>query len=154
MDGMEPMTNSPTPILVQETVLQLIADDEPGQLIPATFRYDQADPYAVSLVAAGPEGSVEWTFARDLLDQGMVEPTGVGDVHVWTGMTDDCHPALFIELLADDAEATVAVLPADVRIFLARSHEQVPPGSESAYCDIDAVISSIFSAVSNGRSED
>src|SRR5207237_1922440 len=61
----------------------LVAGDEPAT-VSAQLSYDHMDPYAVcvSFHAGGAE-RIEWTFARDLLDQGLWRPAGDGDVRVW-----------------------------------------------------------------------
>ncbi|MEV5013834.1 SsgA family sporulation/cell division regulator [Streptomyces sp. NPDC053780] len=65
--------------------------DLPGQddggAIPVVLRYDpDRDPRSVSvaLPARGRAPGVrEWTFPRDLLEQGLRAPTGTGEVRVW-----------------------------------------------------------------------
>ena len=61
----------------------VLAGDEPAT-VSAQLSYDHRDPYAVCVsFNAGSAERIEWTFARDLLDQGLWRPTGDGDVRVW-----------------------------------------------------------------------
>ncbi len=51
--------------------------------IQARFSYVHTDPYAVRLsLHIAPERVVHWTFARELLDEGMDTPAGIGDVKI------------------------------------------------------------------------
>ncbi|GEC09601.1 cell division protein [Streptomyces spinoverrucosus] len=64
--------------IVMDTDVQVL--DERGA-IPVVLRYDpDQDPRAVRIGLPGPH---EWTFARDLLEQGLRAPAGSGEVRVW-----------------------------------------------------------------------
>ncbi|MET8827843.1 SsgA family sporulation/cell division regulator [Streptomyces sp. NPDC004610] len=57
--------------------------DEPDA-VPVVLRYDpEADPLSVRIGLPGPPGPHEWTFDRTLLEQGLREPAGSGEVKVW-----------------------------------------------------------------------
>lgn len=60
----------------------VVTDSPDDQLaVPAVLRYDpETDPLSVRI---GLPGSHEWTFARQLLEQGLRAPTTSGDVHIW-----------------------------------------------------------------------
>lgn len=49
----------------------------------AALVYDPADPFAVTLAFRTDTQQVTWTFGRDLLIEGLYEPTGDGDMHIW-----------------------------------------------------------------------
>ncbi|MET9759811.1 SsgA family sporulation/cell division regulator [Streptomyces sp. NPDC006372] len=55
------------------------------EAIPVTLRYDpERDPRAVRIGLPGAgAGTHEWTFGRELLEEGLRAPTGSGDVRVW-----------------------------------------------------------------------
>ena len=100
----------------------------PDVALPALLRYSAADPFAVRLVllldseGEGPE-SVEWLFSRSLLTDGMVAPTGQGDVQVRVQGRD-----VALEL----AGSATVVLPLDGMVeFLTDSYAVVPTGAES-----------------------
>ena len=99
-------------------------------VLPVLLRYSAADPYAVRLVllpdggveGEGPE-SVEWLFARSLLTEGLLAPTGHGDVRVRV----DGH-----EVGVELAGSAMVLLPlAGLVEFLADSYEVVPTGTET-----------------------
>ncbi|WP_447039230.1 SsgA family sporulation/cell division regulator [Streptomyces sp. DSM 118878] len=60
----------------------LVTDSSEGhRVVPAMLRYDaEADPHAMRIGL--PDGH-EWTFARQLLEQGLRAPVTAGDVHIW-----------------------------------------------------------------------
>ena len=50
--------------------------------VSATFSYRVADPFAVVVVFSVGEVATQWTFARDLLRDGLTVASGLGDVLV------------------------------------------------------------------------
>lgn len=55
------------------------AEDPPA--VPVALRYDpEADPREVRIMLPGHH---EWTFARELLEEGLRAPTSAGDVRIW-----------------------------------------------------------------------
>jgi hypothetical protein len=104
--------------------------------------YDPSDPYAVTATFLTVAGRVQWTFGRDLLIEGMSEPNGDGDVHVWPCLDNSAHPVVVIELCSPDGEALVQVRAGDVAAFVERTKSAVPLGSESI--DVDAAIGQIL----------
>lgn len=120
----------------------------PDVALPALLRYSATDPYAVRLVlllpaddtaddAAGAPESVEWLFSRSLLTEGLLAPTGEGDVQVRVD-----GRSVVLEL----AGSAVVVLPLDGMVeFLTDSYAVVPTGSEPASApDLDAAIARLL----------
>lgn len=106
--------------------------------IHANLRYLRDDPFAVRLAfpaAISLEGGdVEWVFARELLDDGLYEPSGEGDVHLWP-----CGKGrVMIEFASPHGAAMVEFAKADLRRFLHWSYRSVPAGQESRHLDLDA----------------
>jgi hypothetical protein len=132
--------------VTQIVTLELI--DAAGAVTPlqTKFCYDPRDPFAVSATFLTVGGDVRWTFGRDLLMGGLVEPTGDGDVHVWPCTDNDAHPVVIIELCSPDGEALVQAQTSDIVAFVERMTAAVPVGTEATNLDIDAAISAIFSA--------
>jgi hypothetical protein len=89
---------------------------------------------------------VAWTFGRELLCQGIYEPSGDGDVHVWPCLDADGHAVVIIELSSPDGEALVQTRTGDLRAFVDRMCRAVEPGTESAHIDVDATIAAILEA--------
>ncbi|QLQ10730.1 MAG: SsgA family sporulation/cell division regulator [Nocardioidaceae bacterium] len=144
---MENNLNTTSPTTVRQTLtLDLI--DATGTATPmqAELSYDPSDPYAVTSTFITGAGNVRWTFGRDLLINGLYEPTGDGDVHVWPCLDSDGHAVVIIELCSPDGEALVQAKTGDVTSFVERMVGVVAVGNESRFMDLDAAISAIFAS--------
>jgi hypothetical protein len=134
--------NSPRPTLVTADLqLRLVVPGASALPVRATMRYDIADPYAVQVsfyTGSGDTGEVvEWTFARQLLTDGVSSPVGEGDVQVWPS-SSGTQPVVCLALSSPSGKALFEVpLPALVD-FLGTTYAAVPTGGESAYVDVDA----------------
>lgn len=123
---------------------RLVLGPHQSEGIHAKLRYLCHDPYAVYLsfpAAVGLDGeAVEWIFARDLLDDGLYEPTGDGDVRLWP-----CPPGrVMIEFESPHGMATIEFAAADVHEFLRGSYLAVPAGEESRHVDLDAELAALL----------
>lgn len=97
----------------------------------ATFCYDATDPYAVTMRVTDGGGRVEWVFGRELLADALgTGHAGVGDVVV-TVRGD----LVVLGLSSPDGAGTAVFRRRDVAVFVARTHEIVLPGTESALLD-------------------
>ncbi|WP_354671280.1 SsgA family sporulation/cell division regulator [Streptomyces sp. S.PB5] len=98
--------------------------------IPVTLRYDSADPLAVHIDFPGlvsRDGKeMTWSFARELLANGLRHPTGMGDVHIWP--SGRAHTVMEFQTPEGRASATFDT-PALHR-FLLRSYRVVEQGTE------------------------
>jgi hypothetical protein len=97
-------------------------------------------------------GPIEWTFAVDLLRDGLHRPAGLGDVQVWPGDGALRWPdagVLFVRLSnPDKGVAVVAVAAQPIRRFLAEVEEKVPRGTEQmefvpARCNIHPGVAAV-----------
>ena len=140
-----PMNIAPLTV-TQSVTLELIDPTGAATPIEAELHYDPRDPYAVTTVFMTGASQVRWTFGRELLSQGLYEPSGDGDVHVWPCLTSEGHSVVIIELCSPDGEALVQARTGDLHSFVDRMAKAVEPGSESAHLDVDATISAIFAA--------
>ncbi|MEU9124861.1 SsgA family sporulation/cell division regulator [Streptomyces sp. NPDC048506] len=135
-------------VIDQAVQAHLIANAPRSRAIPATLRYDRADPFAVRLVfppVASLDGTeVVWTFGRDLLAEGLSEPVGAGDVQIWPATPDGEHDILVVEFHTAGGLAVVQFDAADVRSFLTRSCEMVPQGSEAQHLDVEADLAALL----------
>lgn len=129
----------------QKTTLELIDPAGHPAAITAVLEYDPAaDPFAVSARFDVAGSGVVWTFARDLLLDGLLEPTGDGDVHVWPAEDDEGGPLIALELNSPDGEALLQVRAADVHRFLRQTLASVPRGSESDLLDLDDLLARLL----------
>lgn len=114
------------------------------QAVDATFRYHREDPLAVHLTFPAAVSldntEVTWAFARGLLDAGLRTPSGDGDVHIWAYGP---HHTM-IELRAREGVALVEVPTRDIRTFLTRTHQAVPPGREAHFLDLEAALAALL----------
>ena len=133
-------------IVTQPVSLELIDSSGAATPIEAELRYDPADPYAVTTVFMTGANQVRWTFGRELLTDGLYEPAGDGDVHVWPCLDSAGHAVVIIELCSPDGEALVQAKTGDLRRFVDRMSKAVTPGAESSLVDVDAAIAAIFAA--------
>jgi hypothetical protein len=140
-----PMNIAPLTV-TQSVTLELIDPTGAATPIEAELHYDPRDPYAVTTVFMTGASQVRWTFGRELLSQGLYEPSGDGDVHVWPCLDSEGHSVVIIELCSPDGEALVQARTGDLHSFVDRMAKAVEPGSESAHLDVDATISAIFAA--------
>jgi hypothetical protein len=105
--------------------------------IPASLHYDRQDPFAVRMSFPAPatlEGvEVSWTFARDLLVQGVESAVGDGDVRVRPYGFD----RTVVEFHAPEGTAIVHVRTGELRRFLHRTTALVPAGQEHLHVDLD-----------------
>ncbi|TQJ46978.1 SsgA family sporulation/cell division regulator [Streptomyces sp. NBC_00080] len=123
--------------LEQPVRARLITAEDQELPVPATLRYDSTDPFAVH-VDFPPEVSlageaVTWTFGRALLEQGVSDPAGSGDVHIWpcgpVRTVVEFHSPLGLALLQFETGA--------LRRFLLRSYAVVAAGREDVGAAVD-----------------
>ncbi len=95
---------------------------------------DSRAPYAVGLTLHTGRGPVEWLTARDLLIDGLREPSGLGDVRI--GPAAD--PAVtVVELRSPSGFVALEADTAEIVDFLYRTCEVLPRGQESRAFDFD-----------------
>ena len=108
--------------------------------------YNPQDPCAVSATLITMAGRVTWTLGGDLLIDGLVEPTGDGDVHVWPCVDGNGQPVIIIELCSPDGEALVQGRVPEITAFVQSMLEVVAAGAEGEHLDLDVTIAAIFAA--------
>jgi hypothetical protein len=110
----------------------VMAGGEPIK-VAAHLRYDAHDPFAVCIsFDSGGSDCIEWTFARDLLDQGLWQSAGDGDVRIWPR-----GGAVFLSLCSPSGKAVLETPRPAVADFVARARMLVPTGHESDFIDLD-----------------
>ena len=143
---MEYSMNTAPATVTQPVVVELIDVNGTATPIEAELQYDAADPFAVTAVFKTGPHAVRWTFGRDLLTDGLYEPSGDGDVHVWPCLDNAGHAVVIIELCSPDGEALIQAKTGDMHTFVKRMSAAVAPGCESERLDIDGAIAAILAA--------
>jgi len=124
--------------ITSELALRLVVPGASSVPVLATVRYDVADPYAVHVgFRTGVEEVVEWTFARQLLTDGVTRKVGDGDVQVWPDY-DGASAVVCLSLSSPSGRALFEVPLAELVEFLSATYTAVPTGSESDFVDLDA----------------
>lgn len=140
----DPATISVTQKVTQNVTLDLL--DTAGDAMPveAELRYEPDDPYAVTVAFLSGPDEVCWTFARDVLIDGVDRPTGDGDVHVRPCLDSHGHSVVIVELLSPHGVALVQARTRDLRPFINEMTAAVPAGAELLQVDVDAALAAIF----------
>lgn len=124
-----------------ELQLALVMPGATAVPVRARMAYDIADPYAVSVAfhtgGHDEDEAVEWTFARQLLTDGVSTAVGQGDVQVWPAPSED-GPIVCLALSSPSGKATFEIRVPELVEFLALTYDAVPTGSESDHVDVDA----------------
>jgi hypothetical protein len=109
--------------------------------VAAQLSFDASDPFAVSVsFDAGGASPVEWTFARDLLDEGLWRAVGEGDVKVWPH-----HGAVCLALRSPSGEALLETRRRAVADFMARIERLMPLGQEADRVNFDRELECLLS---------
>ncbi len=125
--------NTPVPLAVETALVHAEVD--------GALSFDPTDPFAVTLtVAPSMPERVTWTFARELLEAGVMAPAGYGDVTV-----EPCGDREIRITLAGDKVASMTLSLDAVAEFLIATYAVVPSGSELDHVDLDAQIAALLS---------
>ena len=133
--------------LEQPVRARLVTPGYPELPIRPTLRYDAAEPFAVHVdfpacVSADANG-VTWTFTRSLLEEGLEEAAGIGDVRI-----RPCERSrTVIEVHAAHGMAAIRFGTASLRRFLQRSYAIVQPGTEDLGPELDHGLLSLLDGV-------
>ncbi|MFF2508382.1 SsgA family sporulation/cell division regulator [Streptomyces sp. NPDC058067] len=137
-------------VVERELELRLVLSPERSIPVPARLTYRTNDPYAVHIAFhIGSEHPVNWTFARELLVEGVFRPCGHGDVRVWPTKVDR-RSVVLMALSSPDGDALLEAPAAAVSAWLERTLRVVPPGSESERLGIDDGLAELL-APTTGR---
>ncbi|MYY02766.1 MULTISPECIES: SsgA family sporulation/cell division regulator [unclassified Streptomyces] len=124
-------------VVEHELELKLVLSPERSIPVPARLTYRTQDPYAVHITFhIGSDSPVYWTFARDLLVEGVFRPCGQGDVRIWPTKIDG-NSVICVALTSPDGNALLEVPSAAVTVWVERTLRVVPPGTESGRLGID-----------------
>jgi hypothetical protein len=141
------------PITVRsELQVRLVVPGGTSLPVRAALSYDAQDPYAVTVAfhtgSNGDGDVVEWTFARQLLTDGVTAPVGQGDVQVWPSTTEVMAVAC-LSLSSPSGKALFEIPISELVEFLTMSYAAVPTGSETDHVDVDAELALLLWAEPN-----
>ncbi|MFE9808060.1 SsgA family sporulation/cell division regulator [Streptomyces sp. NPDC005548] len=131
-------------VVERELELKLVLSPERSIPVPARLSYRTDDPYAVHITFhIGTDHPVEWTFARELLVEGVFRPCGHGDVRVWPTKVGG-RSVVLMALSSPDGDALLEAPAAQASAWLERTLRAVPPGSEAEQLGIDAGLAELL----------
>jgi hypothetical protein len=136
----------PRPVTVTaELMVSLVVPGAAPLPVRATLAYDAADPYAVRVGfrTAQTGDAVEWTFARQLLTDGVTCPTGEGDVRTWPH-TRDGEPVVCLSLSSPSGSALFELPVPDLVEFLTMTYAAIPTGTECQHVDVEAELAHLL----------
>lgn len=139
---------TPRPVTVStELQLRLLVPGAASLPVRAGLSYDVRDPYAVLVSfhtgSPGCGETVEWTFARDLLTDGVSATVGDGDVRAWPSEAAG-EPVVCLSLSSPSGKAMFEVPLPELVEFLAMTYQAVATGAESEHLDVDAGLASLL----------
>ncbi|MFD5396176.1 SsgA family sporulation/cell division regulator [Streptomyces sp. NPDC127097] len=135
-------------VVERELELGLVLSPEHSIPVAARLRYRTDDPYAAHVTFhIGSDSPVSWTFARELLIEGVFRPCGDGDVRVWPAKPAG-RSLVCIALDSPDGQALLEAPAAAVSAWLERTLRVVPPGSERRHLGLDKGLSALFAMAS------
>ncbi|MEO3972818.1 SsgA family sporulation/cell division regulator [Streptomyces sp. CAU 1734] len=121
-----------------EVLMSFLVSEELSFRIPVELRYETGDPYAVRMTFHLPgDAPVTWAFSRDLLLDGILSPSGDGDVHIAPTEPEELSD-IGIQLQVGGDSALFLVSAAPIVAFLDRTDKLVPLGEERAFGDFEA----------------
>jgi hypothetical protein len=115
-----------------------------GEPVHTRWAYNDVEPFGIT-VSFRTDSSrwVEWTFARDLLLEGMAGPAGLGDLRIAPSLEQD---TLLLEIRAPGGQATFELDRELTEEFLEATLDLVPEGAESDHFDVDRLLGEISGA--------
>ncbi|MET7615212.1 SsgA family sporulation/cell division regulator [Streptomyces seoulensis] len=131
-------------VVERELELRLILSPERSIPVPARLGYRSDDPYAVHITFhINSDFPVHWTFARELLVEGVFRPCGHGDVRVWPTKVNG-RSVVLMALSSPDGDALLEAPTPQVSAWLERTLRAVPPGAEAAQLGIDDALDQLL----------
>ncbi|MFC9131287.1 SsgA family sporulation/cell division regulator [Streptomyces sp. NPDC057099] len=124
-------------VVERELELRLVLSPERRIPVPARLGYLTDDPYAVHVTFhIDTRNPVHWTFARELLVEGVFRPCGQGDVRVWPAKSEG-RGVVLMGLSSPDGDALLEAPAAQVSAWLERTLRVVPLGAEGERLGLD-----------------
>jgi hypothetical protein len=127
-----------------ELEIRLVLSPEHGLPVQARLTYRADDPYAAHIAFhVGAGAPVTWTFARELLVEGVFRPCGEGDVRVWPAKVQG-RDVICVALSSPDGDALLETPSGVVSGWLERTLRAVPAGAEGEVLGMDAALAELL----------
>ncbi|MBB0247131.1 SsgA family sporulation/cell division regulator [Streptomyces alkaliphilus] len=135
----------------REITMRLVVSPERGVDVPTRLRYRSEDPYAVHVTFhTNSPVPVDWTFARELLMEGVVRATGRGDVRVRPADVDG-RPVISLELTSPDGDALLQAPAEPLSAWLEHTLRAVPAGAEMERLGLEEGLTALLAEGDTGR---
>jgi len=126
-----------------ETVFEIV---EPDGTAPVDVRlaYDTTDPYVVTmeLEIRSSHHPSTWVLSRAMLAEGLLIPTGLGDINI-TPATPDY---VLLQLGTGTEQASLWMLLPEIEEFLETTYDLLPIGQEEPWPEINHTLERILTA--------
>jgi Streptomyces sporulation and cell division protein, SsgA len=123
-----------------ETIFEFIGPDGRPAPVAVDLGYRADEPHAVTMTFRMGESVTTWLVSRDLLANGMVSASGIGDVR----LRPFTARVAILELYSDEEHAVFHVPVGGLQAFLNSTYDVVMPGHESDFLDIDNALRALF----------
>ncbi|MFE9440924.1 SsgA family sporulation/cell division regulator [Streptomyces sp. NPDC006602] len=131
-------------VVERELELRLILSPERSIPVAALLSYHTDDPYAIHITFhINSDHPVDWTFARELLVEGVFRACGHGDVRVWPAKAGG-RSVVLMALSSPDGDALLEAPTPQVSAWLERTLRAVPPGTEGEQLGIDEALDQLL----------
>ncbi|GAA3489228.1 MULTISPECIES: SsgA family sporulation/cell division regulator [Streptomyces] len=131
-------------VVERELELNLVLSPERTIPVPARLVYRTSDPYAAHVTFhIGSDYPVNWTFARELLVDGVFRPCGHGDVRIWPTKVDG-RSVVCLALASPDGDALLEASSPAVSAWVERTLDVVPLGSERGQLGLDDALAELL----------
>jgi hypothetical protein len=109
------------------------------------LRYRSTDPYAVEMtIRVRDQQPITWMFGRELLDNGLRQHSGVGDVTI-TPCPQAPTALLHVKLRDHIGSADLEIRAEPIAEFLRLTYLHVPTGTEGLFVLIEDDVSALAS---------
>jgi hypothetical protein len=139
--------------IAQDIAMESVDESGAAIQLTAEFGYESGDPYAISATFGTTHGDVHWSFARELLSSGLLEPSGEGDVHIWPTLSSRGSAAVIVELRSPSGSALLQASSGEISQFLSLTHALVEPGMEANHLDLDGVIELMLASATDAAQQ-
>jgi hypothetical protein len=134
-------------VVERELEMQLVLSPERSIPVPALLAYRADDPYAVHITFhVGSDAPVNWTFARELIVEGVFRPCGHGDVRIWPTKVNG-RSVICMALSSPDGDALLEAPSSPVAAWLERTLRVVAPGTEHEQLGMDDGLNRLLAPV-------